>query len=358
MKATGFKITSIALFVSINVAWAANDEYTKILKEEYTATSSTELNLSNKFGDIEINNWDQDLVSIEVEISVDANDEDKANRILSYVDVNFFESGNTISAETVFDSKLERGSWGNNNYDLDIQYKVYMPEYISLSLDNKYGDTFIDNLAGHLNCDIKYGKLKVNTLARGDDKPLNEVNIAYGNGYFEKVDWLKTSIKYSSLEIGEGKALILISKYSKFYLDKASSLVAESKYDVYEIGELTNFVVSAGYSNYKIDEVSKKFQIESKYTHVKVDYIPADFEQISIENAYGGFKLGIDESASYILDGEADYCKIYYSDDDNSKINRIIENNEMNVSGTVGKNSNTNSVVDIETRYGNVKLVK
>lgn len=356
MKATGFKITILALFTCVNLTWAADDEYSKTLKEEYSASASTELNLDNKFGDIEVNNWDKDIVSIEVTISVDVNDEDKANKILSYVDVNFFESGNTISAETVFDSKLEKGSW-NNNYDLDIQYHVYIPDYIDLSVENKYGDTFINNLAGKLYCDIKYGKIKINELTRGDDKPLNEINIAYGNGNIEKVDWLKSSIKYSTLEIEEGKALILVSKYSKFYLDEASSLVAESKYDTYELGKLNNFVVSAGYSNYKVDEITKKFQIESKYTHVKVDNIPAGFEKISIENAYGGFKLAIDENASYLLDGEADYSKIYYPDN-NSRVNRIVENNEMNVSGLVGEDSNTKSVVDIETRYGNVKLVE
>ena len=74
-------------------------------------------------------------------------------------------------------------------------------------------------------------------------------------------------------------------------------MVAESKYDTYELGVLNNFVVSAGYSNYKVEEITKKFQIESKYTHVKVESIPAGFEKISIENAYGGYKLGIDESA-------------------------------------------------------------
>ena len=357
MKATGFKLAIIALFLSSNFTWAANDKFSKILKEEFNATGSTELSLNNKFGDIEVNNWDKDLISIEVEISVDVNDEDKANRILSYVDVNFFENGNTVSAETVFDSKLEKGSWGNNNYDLDIQYRVHIPEYISLSVENKYGDTFINNLSGKLYCDIKYGKIKINQLSRGDDKPLNEVNIAYGNGYFEKVGWLKANIKYSTFEIEEGKALILISKYSKFYLEEASSLVAESKYDVYEIGGLNNFVVSAGYSNYKIEEITKTFQAESKYTHVKVENIPPGFEKISIENAYGGYKIGIDENSSYIIDGEADYSKIYYPDN-NSNVNRIIENNEMNVSGLVGNDSNTKSVVDVETRYGNVKLVK
>ncbi len=355
MKATGFKLAVIVLLLNNSFCWAAKDEFTKIIKEEFTANNSTELSLNNKFGDIEVNNWDKDLISIEVEISVDISDEDKANRILSYVDINFSETGNNIYVETVFDSKLEKGSW-NNNYDLDIQYKVYIPEYISLSVENKYGDTFINNLAGKLYCDIKYGKLKVNELSRGDDKPLNEINIAYGSGYIEKVDWLKSSIKYSTFEIEEGQAIILVSKYSKFYLDEVSSLVSESKYDQYELGELNNFVVSAGYSNFKIDEINKKFQIESKYTQVKVESIPSGFEKISIENAYGGYKLGIDANASYHLDGEADYSKIYYPEND-SKINRIVENNEMNVSGLIGGDTNTKSVVDIETRYGNVKLV-
>ena len=87
----------------------------------------------------------------------------------------------------------------------------------------------------------------------------------------------------------------------------------------------------------------------------KVAYVPPSFEEITIESKYGGFRFGIDETASYRINGEADYSKIYYPDA-HADVNRIVDNHEMSISGTIGKNTASGSVVKIETKYGNVHL--
>jgi len=91
--------------------------------------------------------------------------------------------------------------------------------------------------------------------------------------------------------------------------------------------------------------------LKDKYLGIVKD---AGFENINIDSKYGTYRLGIDEEASYKLDGEAGYSKIYFHD--TGKVSRIQENTSMKVYGTVGKEPDPIAAVKVLTRYGNVKL--
>jgi hypothetical protein len=210
-------------------------------------------------------------------------------------------------------------------------------------------------VTGHAVVRVKYGNLKANKIMYGNEKPLSLVDLKYTDAAsIEEANWLKINMKYANLNIDKVKALVLLSGYSDVDVGSASSIVSEGGYDDYRFGKLDNFVTTQKYSNIKIEEVSKKFECTAKYTDVKVGFIPAGFESVTIDSKYGGFKIGIDESASYKIDGEASYAKISYNDV--GRVSRIVENNSMSVSGMVGNDEGTKSVVKVLTKYGSVHL--
>jgi hypothetical protein len=96
--------------------------------------------------------------------------------------------------------------------------------------------------------------------------------------------------------------------------------------------------------------------METKYTDLKVDFVPAGFESIKINTGYGNYNVIIDPKASYKLEGYAKYANISYPD--NSRIDRYNENNELKVEGLIGTNQNAGSTVTINSKYGNVKLTE
>ena len=102
-----------------------------------------------------------------------------------------------------------------------------------LTWSNKYGNTDIDELHGLVNLDIKYGNLTAGKLTRGNIKPLNSLNLAYGKGTIDEAGWLDLTykIRRAASEIEKSQALLLDSKYSKLSLGETSSVVGESKYD-------------------------------------------------------------------------------------------------------------------------------
>ncbi|MEA3317800.1 MAG: hypothetical protein U9R54_07570, partial [Bacteroidota bacterium] len=224
------------ILVLINVlllssVYSANEEYSKTLHKEYKADKNTLLVVENKYGEVNINNWDKNQIFIDVEITVEESKQEEAKELLKYITVNFSKEGNTIKAITNIDSKFFKGSlfsFGNNAKEFSIDYEIKTPKNINLNLENKYGDAFINEISGHVKLRIKYGNIRINKLERGNTKPLNNLYLAYSNATIDDVNWLKTEVSYSKIEIEKSQALVAITKYSKMYFTKVSTLACES----------------------------------------------------------------------------------------------------------------------------------
>jgi len=352
------KISSAAFFLSILLIISqgiySQNEVKKEFHHEFTTNPNTVLTLDNKYGDIDLKNWDKSLVQVDVVVEVSNSSQEKADRLLSYINVVFASEGDAISATTVFDDKFSNTSTWRDDNDLKINYTVQMPKEIQLNLFNKYGDVFINEITGRATIAVKYGKLKANRIYRGNEKPLTELDLGYSDASIEESDWLKVTMKYSNLMLDNTSAVVLLSKYSKLYIDEGSSLVIDGKYDTYKLGKMDNLVAASAYSNFEIEEIREKLSMETEYTDCKINYVPPTFTSIDITNMYGGYRIGIDPNASYQIDGKAEYAKISYSDE--GKVSRIVENSSMEVNGVVGKETNPDATVRIVTKYGGIKL--
>ncbi|MFO8234039.1 MAG: DUF4097 family beta strand repeat-containing protein [Bacteroidales bacterium] len=361
MKPLKFKKLAwiFALIIFTNAAiYAGTDEYSKEIKKEYDVDEHTLIDIENKYGDVNIINWNKDKVSFEIQITVDHRNEEKARELLEYINVDLSQSDNTIKAVTEIDSKFNRSggifNFSSNNKEFSIDYTVKMPKNLNINLANKYGNVHIDELTGRANIKVKYGNLKANKIIRDNTNPMSHVSLGYSDGSIKEVEWLKFEIKYSELEMEKTKALIGISKYSKLYIDENSSIVCESKYDKYEVGQLSNFVCEAKYTDFKFDKLDEQLDLTTKYGDIQINTVDKNFKKINIDNGYGRIKLGIDKEASYHLDGNADYADIKYPGGNN--INKIEKNTNLKVSGIIGKNKDTKSEVKIDTKYGDVNL--
>lgn len=355
MKARTFrKKAALALILSLTtgLAFAQKDGFTKSYNQSFETNANTKLVVDNKYGNVDINDWEQKKIEINVLVRVDNVSKEQAQKILDLVNVEIGKDGDKITARTDIDDKMSR--MRSDNQKLEINYTVNMPASTELDLSNKYGSVFVSTLTGHFVINVKYGGLTAEKLLRGDEKPLSEVNLGYSNANIEEAGWLKSEIKYSKIESEKIKALVLYSKYSHVFIDEVSSIVTDSKYDEFKLGTISNFVINTEYSNIKIQQLDKKLECNTKYTNCKIDNIPAGFESINIDNKYGGYKIGIDPGASYRLEGYASYAKIGYPDE--SKVSRISENTSMKVNGTVGSESNPSATVKVSTRYGGIRL--
>jgi hypothetical protein len=358
MKKSDYKpgmLFLISLLVVSSILSA--QEVTKEFHKEYTAGANTTLEISNRYGDVVIQNWDKDQVIIDVKVTVELPNKERAEKLLGYIDVQFSEGENLISAKTVIDDKFNFTGWGGESRKFSIDYNIKMPPGTALTLANKYGNTDIDELHGLVNLDIKYGNLTAGKLTRGNTKPLSKLHLAYGKGEIDEAGWLDLTVRYcGSMNITKSQALLLDSKYSKLYLGEISSIVGESKYDNIKIESINNLVLENGYTETNIAVLTKKLSYNGSYGSFSIDRIPAGFESVDIETRYMGVRLGIEESANYKLDAKVSYGGLKYNEDNFKNQNRIVENNSHEVSGIFGKEESPSARVNVIASYGSVKL--
>jgi hypothetical protein len=356
MKKSNYK-PGVLLFISLFLLsfTLSAEEITKEYHKEYTAGTKT-LEISNRYGDVVIQSWDKDQIVIDVKVTVEMPNRDRAQKLLDYIDVEFSEGSNAISAKTIIDDKFNFTGWGDSR-KFSIDYNIKMPVGTDLNLANKYGNTDIDELHGLMNLDIKYGNITAGKLTRGNVKPLSKISLAYGKGTFDETGWLDLTIRYVGImDITKSQAILLDSKYSKLTIGETSSMVGESKYDNIRIENINNLVLENGYTETNIGVLTKKLSYKGSYGSFSVESIPAGFESIDVETHYMGVKLGIDESASFKLDAKVTYGGLKFNEDNFRNQRRIVENNSNEVTGTVGKDESPYSRVTVLASYGSVRL--
>ncbi|MGE0078269.1 MAG: hypothetical protein AB7S48_10455 [Bacteroidales bacterium] len=360
MRAFRVISATLAFLLMVSCAFAAKGKLNKVYDREFNVNATTKLFIQNKYGQVNVENWDKNTISIHVEVKVDNASDDKAKIMLDAIDIEFSESNNVVSAITKFNEDLMRSHKrlfsSISNDEMSIDYNIKMPKGNEVELNNKYGDIFINELSGKVLVNLKYGNIRVNKLDRGDADGLNTLVIGYGNATIGDVNWLKVEIKYGNITIDKARALVLLSKYSKVSVDNINSIVVDSKYDSYHLGTVANIVGESGYTSYSIKNLEKKFKLTTKYGGVKIGSVANDFDSIVFNGAYTGLKAGISSSASYKIDAEVAYGNLKF-ESSKAKVNRIEGNTNVEVNGVVGAES-ASSKVYIRSKYGSVSLVK
>ena len=348
----------IGLFSISNALFAA--EVTREHHQEYTVKPATTFVINSKYGNVVIESWDRNQIVIDVKISVNMPKREDAEKALSYIEVWFSENNNTnvINATTHFDSKFNSVRNGRNN-KISVDYNVKMPVNTALTLVNNYGNTFINELSGLVNIDIRYGNLTAGKLTRGNEKPLNNISLRYGNGNIEEAGWLSLNTQYAgNLNISKCTAVLLESRFSKLSFGEVSSIVGESRYGDISIDNINNLDLDSRYTNVMIGTLTNSLKLDNGYGTVTVGNIPAGFELIDVETAYAPVKLGIADNANYELSGESSYGSIGY---DNNRFNlkkRIQENRSLKIEGVMGSEAVPKARVIIDVRYASVQLGK
>ncbi len=354
---TNQRVTLLAALLFSVTLSASAEEVKKEFHRELTPGDNSTLTVINKFGSVITETWDKNNVVVDVTVKVEHPSADRAKKLLDMIMVEFTEEGGNLKAETIFNDDFSSISWRGSNNNFSINYVIKMPARVNFDVSNKYGNTVIDDLSGHVMANIKYGDLTIDKLTRGNVKPLNTLIVAYGKATVYELGWAEVNVRYSGMfSVERATALLVDSKYSKVSVKEVSSLVADSKYDGYSVGAANNIVVLGGYTDLRFDRVNRKLDVETKYGNLNVNSVPAGFEKITVKAGYCAVRLGIDPSACYRLTANSSYGSIKLDDSLFSADRRIIGNTSTELEGKVGKCGTPSSEVTIDTSYGSVRL--
>ena len=376
-----FLLLSISCFFFAATTSAYSVE--KVIAKSFEASKGYTLSIENKYGSINVQEWDRNEISFEIKISAEAKKQQDAEDRLNSINVEFKQSGKTVAAKTVFDPRYK----SCNNCSFEIRYQVMVPKGINYVIDNMYGNVNIPNVEGNTNFVVKYGNLTTGNLSGsntidvkyGDYASLditganNAIDVKYGkiniqklmgqkntvttsyggNVYIGQTNILNIDIKYSKLKIDSADELVVESGYSNANIGKVTKLQVNSKYENYTIGEVNELNAYFGYSNVSIKKLNNSLKVsEIKYGKLNVDYVASHFSLMDVTAKYTNVNIKFDGAASYQADLYTKYGSINVP---SGQFRRASERDEERANGTVG-NSSIKSLVKIKNSYANITL--
>ena len=342
---------SVLLFATIFLSlqtYALKEEFTKKITKSFDINKDATLAVKNKFGKIHCQNWDKNSIAIEVEITVTASNQDKANKYFDKIDINFDGSSTRVSATTSFDDNL----FSKNNNEISIDYMISMPASINLEIDNKFGDIILDEVNGSSSIEVGYGSLKANKLT-GDN---NDLEIKFSDAFIGYVKNADLELKYSELEIDEVQSLSAECKFSEMDLGKVDMITLESGYDDDFIGKVRDMDVEASFSDIEIMSLSEKLVADCDYGSIKVKEVKSNFKLIDISSSFSDANIGFNSEASFRLVATVKMGDLSYPRNKSRLTEVEITYTSSKYEGLVGDNSDTSSKVLVEAKNSGVNL--
>ena len=343
-------------------------EYSKTINKQFPITSDGTVEISNRYGKVEIKTWNNSEVKVEVVIIVDAHSEDRAKDVFDRITIDFNSSKDFVSATTEIASKSGWSSWfgGDSNDSYKINYQVYMPKSNKLDLFNKYGDSFVDALDGAVNLEIKYGNIQLGEV----DNDV-ELVLGYGKANIAGAQKLGLDVKYSKVNVGAATDVNVISKYSTISIDEANDIRSETKYDHYHLGLIKDYHnigkyddvhikvaksvrAAAKYSDYKVEHLMDWADFDLEYGSASVEKLDQAFSSVEIRGRYTNYRIEVQEGTHYQLDAASRYANIRYPDEI-TIVKEIRDGNEREVQGFVGDKSEA-KVIKARLDYGGIKV--
>ncbi|MGH1339013.1 MAG: DUF4097 family beta strand repeat-containing protein [Aureispira sp.] len=319
------------LFCCITTSQAIGPKQTKekTIKASYQVKANDLLELSNKYGNIMIENHQGNSIELEVKIKAWDGTAKKAQATLDRISIQREQHGRKVSLKTMIDHQDPNKVSLNSSKGFHINYVIKMPEDMSLELENKFGNVQIANVLGEVELEVKHGHLQAGILGKGD------LEIKFGNADIERLN------KSSSIEI----------KHGNLQVKKATKLEIKQAHGNLQLGEIEELEGMVEHGNISIEQVSKSIKWESEFGNFSLGKVKTTFRHVKIEVEHGNVRMNIDKAANFDFTATTTHGKINHNIP-----NLKIDKGHIEESAKGPVNGGGNAAVDIAVDFGNISL--
>lgn len=335
---------------------------TKKLNKSFTVSKNCMVDIQNEFGNVSITTWDQPRVSIEVTVEVSGDNEDRVDRQLREIDVDFDASSSKVSAITDADQKSSsNGSlWSTlfnsdskNSSNMKIDYIIKMPVTASLDISNDYGAIILDRLEGNANIRCDFGRLDLGQLLGSN----NELRFDYTNN--SHIDYMKSGTiraDFSSFELHGSEKVDYKGDYTKAKFEDVKDLDFNGDFSTIQVDAVIKLIGRGDYSTIKLGTIQKSVDLNTDFGSININELGSDFQAASIKSEYTGIKVGYHPNSSFHFDIDTEFASIKLSDD-LTIVRSENDTTDKQRSGYYGK-KDAIAVVNIRSSFGGVSLKK
>ena len=335
-------------------------EKTKIVEKTFPVNSDVILTVNNKYGEIHVETWEQNLVKLEVSIVVNGETESRVLERLEDIDINIEnDTPEELKIETIIDIEKWKDFYSHVSDYISctdknrINYNLHVPKTARLSLINEFGDIYLDDMLGNVNVNLKYGSI---TGGRFLGKK-NDLQIKYGNADLTEVVDGSIVVKYSKIDIEKSRNLNIETKYSDVEIDEIDELYIEGSYGALEINSIISLKGEIKYLKLDINELLNDLDLDASYVPgFNIDYIPAKFEMVEIDAKYSSLNIGFDLNSNFTLNAETKFGDIRIAKPFADNVNESNRGKTKSLKAVIGDGDK--GKVDLEVSYGRISIDK
>ncbi len=299
------RIKDIMLCLSFVIGFSAyavatdkgDTKLTKNITRSFSVESGDDVEVINKYGKIIINTWDKDSAKFSVDIVATGKTDDIVEKLMDKVKIDFSYAVGFLTVETDMDKKKGALSSVLNSIEdysksftsrnkVTIDYTIYVPDGVNLTLDNKFGNVFINDFSGKLDLTLSHGDLRTRSL-----EGQSEVSLSFGNGTIKNMKDGTVKLKGSELAVNNAQRLSVQSSSSEMTLGDIKSLKLNSRNDKIRIQEVTSVSGSGDFSDVNVDALVSDLDLNLDYGEIFVDRVDANFKSISINSKSADISL-------------------------------------------------------------------
>jgi len=328
----------------------------KTIKKEYKVNYDAILKIDNSYGNLNISAWNQDRVTIEVHIKTTGDNEDKVQRKLDEITVDFEASSGMVSATTIFNkNKNSWGwNWGNtNNVNMQVNYTVKVPIKNNVNLSNDYGSIILDRIDGHAKINCDYGRLEIGELHGRNNQLSFDYTSKSTIGYINSG---KINADYSGFTIEKAGNLDIVADYTNATVKNMDNLSYVCDYGNLEIRDANNIQGNGDYVNVSLGTIHGNVDIRSSYGSVKIEEMASDAKNLQINSDYTGIKIGYSSAYHFDFEIETEYAGVKGKDDFEINISKE-KSNKVYYKGNNGS-PNSGNLMSINSTYGGISFIK
>lgn len=349
------KYFNILLAILITIPLAAQVRQERDFKRSFAVPENAKVEVVSKYGEVIVRTWELDSVRFDVIVRAEGRNSSVVSKSMARVDVKFRQVGSVISAVTEIRSsggffgnvmKEVEGVVGNNK--LKIDYQVWMPKDVMLSVESKFGDLYMASLDGRVDLNVSHGDIKASDLSSS----LN-LKHSFGKSSFGKLNEGIFTLRGSDIRIDEAKSLNIESGSSEIRVDKIEQIQLNSRNDKIHLLDAEEIMCEGSFTNLTSDLLRGSARLDFSYGDIYLSKIVKDFGNIDITGKSTDINLILNQ-ASYIktyIKGPEDQMilpnsmltmqKEDYSDED-----------KISLSGFVGNTNTRHSLLNVDADGG------
>lgn len=346
----------LPLFISASTDIEGKHSKTKTIKKEFSVNSNATLKVNNSYGNIDVVTWNENRIVFEITITTTGNDEEKVQKKLNDIDVDFSASSDRVSAETQFNKNKSKSWWNwnnKNNVNMKIHYLIKIPITNHVNLNNDYGNISLGKLEGRAEINCDYGKITTKELMADG----NILNFDYTNGStFEYIKGGKINADYSDFTVYKAKALNINADYTSSKVEIAEDVNYNCDYGSLKIDKANDITGNGDYLTTVIGDVYKNVNIKADYGSIKINRMNENAESVTIQSDYVGIKIGYAEGYHFDFDIDLEYASLN-DDNDLEFTQKIVKSSDKYYAGYRGSKSSGN-LIKVSSEYGSLTLYK